>query len=197
MKFAFTAALAAVAFVQSVVGQASITINTPANVVVCQPILLTWSGGTAPYFLSILPGSQPSAPALVDFGRQNGTSLTWKVNVAVGTSIGLTLRDSNGLVAQSAPFTVNNGTDTTCVGQAVSTSAGTAVATNTAPAPAPGSTTPPTSAAPPSGGTTSTARPAGTPSGAAASPSGAASPNKIPQMGLAGVVGAAVLALLA
>ncbi|KAG2147561.1 hypothetical protein DEU56DRAFT_784643 [Suillus clintonianus] len=88
---------------------AQFTINTPANVVECQPTLLAWSGGTAPYFLSILPGATPNGVALENLGQQNSTSVTWVCNIASGTSIGLTLRDSTGLTAQSAPFTVNPG----------------------------------------------------------------------------------------
>jgi hypothetical protein len=76
---------------------------------------------------SILPGGQPNAAPLLDLGEQTGTSTTWIVNIGAGTppfpfpffsskshidrkttgtSLGLTLRDTNGLVAQSAPFTV-------------------------------------------------------------------------------------------
>lgn len=55
---------------------------------------------------SILPGGQPSASPLEDLGQQTGTSVTWLVNIAAGTSLGLTLRDSTGAVAQSAPFSV-------------------------------------------------------------------------------------------
>ncbi|KAG2036941.1 hypothetical protein BDR03DRAFT_865152 [Suillus americanus] len=96
---------------------AQFTINTPANVVECQPTLLTWTGGTGelfehpvlrPYF-SILPGASPNGVALEDLGQQNSTSVTWVCNIASGTSLGLTLRDSTGLTAQSAPFTVNPG----------------------------------------------------------------------------------------
>lgn len=36
------------------------------------------------YFLSVLPGGQPSAAALEDFGQQSGTQLTWKVDIAAG-----------------------------------------------------------------------------------------------------------------
>lgn len=36
---------------------------------------------------SILPGGQPSAPALVDLGQQNGVSFTWTVNQAAGKPI--------------------------------------------------------------------------------------------------------------
>ncbi|KAG1747242.1 uncharacterized protein EDB91DRAFT_1117147 [Suillus paluster] len=88
---------------------AQFTINTPSNVVECEPTLISWSGGTAPYFLSILPGATPNGAALENLGQQNSTSVTWTCNIATGTSLGLTLRDSAGLVAQTAPFTVNPG----------------------------------------------------------------------------------------
>ena len=55
---------------------------------------------------SLLPSGQPSAPPLKDFGRQNGTSLTWTVDQPAGAPLSFMLRDSTGSVAQSAPFTV-------------------------------------------------------------------------------------------
>ncbi|ETW83041.1 hypothetical protein HETIRDRAFT_439593 [Heterobasidion irregulare TC 32-1] len=123
MKSAFTSLVAVALFVVAAVAQSTLTVNTPANVVVCQPLQITWSGGTAPYFLSVLPGGDPSGSALEDFGQQTGTSFTWtKVNQPVGTSLGLTLRDSNGLTAQSAPFTVNSGSDTSCLTASASAS---------------------------------------------------------------------------
>lgn len=33
--------------------------------------------GTAPYYVSIIPGGQPSAAALEAFPQQSGTSYTW------------------------------------------------------------------------------------------------------------------------
>ncbi|KAG1835041.1 hypothetical protein EV424DRAFT_341793 [Suillus variegatus] len=124
---------------------AQFTINTPANVVECQPTLLQWSGGTAPYFLlsftqSILPGATPNGAAVENLGQQNSTSVTWVCNIQSGTSLGLTLRDSTGLTAQSAPFTVNPGSSTTCT-NTTSLSSGPTVATSAA---APTGTTPTT-----------------------------------------------------
>ncbi|KAI0078794.1 hypothetical protein K474DRAFT_1659972 [Panus rudis PR-1116 ss-1] len=84
-------------------------INTPEGVIVCQPLLLTWSGGTPPYFLSILPGGQPSAAPLEQFTDLQTTSFTWKVDQPAGTSLGLTIRDSTGASGQSAPFDVHSG----------------------------------------------------------------------------------------
>ncbi|KAF8149902.1 hypothetical protein B0H34DRAFT_678849 [Crassisporium funariophilum] len=103
---------------------AQFTINSLANVVVCQPSLITWTGGNPPYFLSILPGDQPTAPALLDLGQQNGTSVTWRANLPVGTTGFLQLRDNTGTIAQSGKFTVLTGSDISCVGQAISTTSG-------------------------------------------------------------------------
>jgi hypothetical protein len=57
---------------------------------------------------SILPGNQPGAAALVDFGRQEGNSLTWTANLAAGTSIFLQVRDSNGAVGQSGTISIQS-----------------------------------------------------------------------------------------
>lgn len=92
-----------------------LTISTPSNPVVCQPLKITWSGGQAPYQLELQPGAQPSAPSLRDFGQQDGSAYTWTVDLPPGTSVGLTLRDSTGTTAQSAPFTVQAGPDISCL----------------------------------------------------------------------------------
>ncbi|KAG2110848.1 uncharacterized protein F5147DRAFT_687509 [Suillus discolor] len=170
---------------------AQFTINTPANVVECQPTLLQWSGGTAPYYLSILPGATPNGAAVENLGQQNSTSVTWVCNIQSGTSLGLTLRDSTGLTAQSAPFTVNPGSSTTCT-NTTSLSSGPTVATSAA---APTGTTPTTSGV--SGtGTTAHTTSATTAAGSASTSSSAASANVI-RVGAAGIAGAAaVVALL-
>ncbi|KAH7884733.1 hypothetical protein F5I97DRAFT_1891566 [Phlebopus sp. FC_14] len=169
---------------------AQFTINTPSNVVECEPTLLSWSGGTAPYFLSILPGSSPSAAALENLGQQNGTSVTWTCNIQAGTSLGLTLRDSTGAVAQSAPFTVNPGSSTSCLNTTSLVPGPTAASTPAGSSASTGAT---------SAGATSKASSTGASStGSSPSPSpstGAASSNVV-QVGAAGVVGAAVAAIL-
>ncbi|KAG6817652.1 hypothetical protein H0H87_005409 [Tephrocybe sp. NHM501043] len=126
----------------------------------------------------ILPGNQPTAQALHDFGQVTGNSITWTVNIAAGTSIGLTLRDSTGSTAQSAPFTINAGSkcfvflefcssrlislsaaDSSCVGKDPSSSGSPSTAGNTSPAPSsPAATTAPTTTAP--GATTTPTTPA-------------------------------------
>lgn len=176
-------------FVASTLAQ--FTINTPANVVECQPTLLQWSGGTAPYFLSILPGATPNGAAVENLGQQNSTSVTWVCNIQSGTSLGLTLRDSTGLTAQSAPFTVNPGSSTTCT-NTTSLSSGPTVATSAA---APTGTTPTTSGAVSGTGTTAHTTSATTAAGSASTSSSAASANVV-RVGAAGIAGAAAVAAL-
>ncbi|TFK36237.1 hypothetical protein BDQ12DRAFT_634245 [Crucibulum laeve] len=94
---------------------AALIINTPVSAVVCKPLLITWSGGYAPFFLVVVPGNNPSGPALRNFGAQPGHSFTWVVNEPAGTSVGLLLKDSTGAIAQSAPFTIQPSSDTSCL----------------------------------------------------------------------------------
>ncbi|KAG6908547.1 hypothetical protein DXG01_004180 [Tephrocybe rancida] len=231
MKFFATLATIALAASRTL-AQGQLTINTPANPVVCQPLLLTWSGGTEPYFLvrtlrslrekkfdTILPGNQPGAQALHDFGQVSGNSLTWIVNIAAGTSIGLTLRDSTGNTAQSAAFAINAGTNTDCVGKDPSTSGAPTTAGNTTSGPA-GSTTPttpagttttPTTPAIPATTAPATTAPATTPAATTPRPSSASSltvtsarpsstnaaPTQAAGFGAAAFLGAAAVAIFA
>ncbi|KAL5480160.1 hypothetical protein ACEPAI_1430 [Sanghuangporus weigelae] len=96
--------------------EAQLLINTPTNAVQCQPLSITWSGGVGKKVdFVVVPGDQPSAPALVDLGQQAGTSLIWVVNVSAGTSIALEVTDSTGTIVQTAPFTVQNSSDSSCL----------------------------------------------------------------------------------
>ncbi|KAF5367478.1 hypothetical protein D9758_003708 [Tetrapyrgos nigripes] len=154
----------------------------------------------------VTPGGQPGASPIVDLGQQTGTSLTWVVNVAQGTSVGLEIRDSTGLTAQSAPVTIQNSSNSTCVGQAAETAAasGSAGATSGAT----GGATQGSSTGSGSGSTTNTGsgssptqtKPTSTTGSASGSntSSGAGSANtngaSNTQLNVAGAIGAAVLA---
>ncbi|CAE6409750.1 unnamed protein product [Rhizoctonia solani] len=127
MLFQATSFLALLAAVYAQASQ----INTPASVVQCQPVQITWSSTNTPVFVSIIPGGQAGAAALQDFGQQSGTFLTWTANIAAGTSITFQLRDSTGAVAFSSPVTVQSSSDSSCLGQSASTS-GTAAPTSAA-----------------------------------------------------------------
>ncbi|KAG5720756.1 hypothetical protein E4T56_gene4993 [Termitomyces sp. T112] len=106
----FVALATLLSLAQSIV---ALTVNTPSNVVSCQPTLLTWSDGQAPFFLSIIPGGQVSAPALKTFPTQNGNSITWIVDLPPNTGITIALKDSTGVQAFSDIVTIT-GTDTSC-----------------------------------------------------------------------------------
>ncbi|WVO22133.1 uncharacterized protein IAS62_003458 [Cryptococcus decagattii] len=94
---------------------ADLTVSTPASLIQCQPVLLSWSGGTAPYYLAVIPGGQASAAALKDFGEQSGTSLTWIVDTASGTSVSVKVTDSTGAINYSSPVTIQAGSSDSCV----------------------------------------------------------------------------------
>ncbi|CAE6510297.1 unnamed protein product [Rhizoctonia solani] len=144
----------------------SFTVATPASVVQCQPAQLSWSGGQAPYFPSIIPGSQPGAAALKEFPSQPGTSLVWTVDLAAGTSITIQIRDSTGGVQYSSAISIQTSADSSCVNAGVSATAsgGSGAATSTsAAAGAPSSTA--------AGAVSTTAAPAGTVSSAISSAS--------------------------
>ncbi|CUA68541.1 hypothetical protein RSOLAG22IIIB_03579 [Rhizoctonia solani] len=90
------------AFIAAVLAQADPSINTPPSLVQCQPTQLTWNATNTPVYISVIPGGNASAPALMDLGRQSGTSMTWSVNITAGASITLRIVDSNGANAYSA-----------------------------------------------------------------------------------------------
>ncbi|PAV16636.1 hypothetical protein PNOK_0825600 [Pyrrhoderma noxium] len=92
-----------------------LTINTPSSIVQCEPSLLSWSDGTAPYYLSILPGGETTATALESFSSTSDTSYTWTVDIASGTSITLSIKDSTGTVAYSDTITIQSSSDSSCL----------------------------------------------------------------------------------
>ncbi|EEB95656.1 hypothetical protein MPER_05335, partial [Moniliophthora perniciosa FA553] len=141
-------------------------------------------------------------PALFQFPEQNGTSLTWEVNFQAGTSIGFLLRDNNGATSQTASVQVQPGISTACVGQTASVSGGGSApqptGTGAGSTPASGGSTPTNGSTPSSGSTpaATSPRPSTTGTSPPASTSNAASATGA-QIGAAGILGAALLALLA
>ncbi|BGO98020.1 hypothetical protein NBRC10513v2_002020 [Rhodotorula toruloides] len=106
-----TTLAALVAAAGSALAQSSLLINTPTALFQCQPYLVTWGGGQAPYFVRVLPGGQLSAAPLATLDQQptSDTQYTWTVNIPAGTSITLTITDSTGATAATAPVTINQG----------------------------------------------------------------------------------------
>ncbi|RDX42127.1 hypothetical protein OH76DRAFT_1475480 [Lentinus brumalis] len=136
MLFITAASLLAAVF-QVVLAQ-NLQINTISSATECQPVQFTWTGGVAPYYLSLVPGGQPSAqpvrrskawlrettltsfPQLKQFPTQNGNSMTWTVDFPEGTTFSSSLKDSTGEQAFSDIQTVQSGTDSSCLNSSTS-----------------------------------------------------------------------------
>lgn len=110
-------AFAALSFFVTLAAQvAALTINTPASLVQCEPAQITWtSDGTAPYFLTVIPGGQVSASPLKEFAQTSDTSVTWTVDLASGTSVTLALRDSTGNQVFTQAVTIQSSSISSCV----------------------------------------------------------------------------------
>ncbi|PPR05752.1 hypothetical protein CVT24_006691 [Panaeolus cyanescens] len=199
------------AFVYLLPGVMALTINTPFGVTQCQPQLITWSDGTPPYYVSIIPeakGGQPSAPALRSWDPQSGNSLTWQVDLQPNTSITLAIKDATGNTAFSDKVNIQPATPGTACSQnadALATTAATSPAAGTAAAgSSTGAANRPTVGASANASQSNAARPAsstpavavGTSSGAprpsATSASGTVSNLKVENFALVGIAGLAV-----
>ncbi|KAH9838431.1 uncharacterized protein C8Q71DRAFT_856382 [Rhodofomes roseus] len=149
-----------------------LTINTiTTGVQECEPVLFSWSGGTAPYFLSLVPNKDTTAAPIKNFGQITGTSMTWTVDLGQGTSFTNVIKDSTGATAFSDEQTVTSGGGTSCANTSVTESAG-AVGTASGAAAASGGAS--TAAAATTTGA-SAAKTSGSASGSAASSAASAS----------------------
>ncbi|QRW18164.1 hypothetical protein RhiXN_03088 [Rhizoctonia solani] len=196
MKFA----AASLAFAALAVAQNDPSINSPASVVQCQPIQLSWTATKVPVYISIIPGGQPGAAPLHDFGVQepNKKSLTWTVNQPAGTDVTFQIKDADGAVAYSATTPIQNSSDSSCLKGGSSAPAqlapGTTGASSSTQAPPPATTpagTPPAGTSTSSGNTSTrppaTATSVPTPSSTNAPAANGALP--IAQAGWTGLIG--------
>ncbi|KAJ6477766.1 hypothetical protein C8R45DRAFT_1157707 [Mycena sanguinolenta] len=103
----------------SIARYAPLEINTPVpGAAECEPLLITFSGGSPPYFVAYarVVQTNPILPTpLAKFAPVTGTSLTWIVNATLGSSLILDVKDSTGVIATSAPFTVITGAGDGCI----------------------------------------------------------------------------------
>lgn len=114
----FAAAAALAATVPFVLGQ-GLQVNSLSGVIECEPVLVSWSGGSPPYYVSFIPGGQPSAPAIKQFAPQQGTSFTWNVDLPAGTEFSTELKDASGQPVYSGIQKVEAGDSTSCENTAV------------------------------------------------------------------------------
>ncbi|ETW83170.1 hypothetical protein HETIRDRAFT_417157 [Heterobasidion irregulare TC 32-1] len=101
--------------------RAAFTIDTPV-LTQCQDTHITWSQSQAPYNLLIVPSADPCGDSLADLGDHNGLSMTWKVNLAAGTKVMLSLEDGSSDEAWSADIVVQPSNDTSCLSGAAASS---------------------------------------------------------------------------
>jgi len=109
----------------------ALTINTPTNVVMCQPYKFTWSGGESPYYLSLIPAQQVTAPPLKVFPTQTGTEYSWLVDLQAGTAFTAALKDNTGTTAYSSDAQIIAGSSTSCLNVNVTETAGSATGPST------------------------------------------------------------------
>ncbi|KAF8921145.1 hypothetical protein CPB85DRAFT_1556174 [Mucidula mucida] len=105
----FNLVLVALSFTSGGLANAVLVVNTPLSLTECQPVSLSWSGGTRPFF----PDS--NGAVLKEFGQVGGTSLTWVVDVPADTEVAVDVVDSTGEVAQTAFVKISQGDDTNCL----------------------------------------------------------------------------------
>ncbi|KAJ6629507.1 hypothetical protein B0H10DRAFT_1987481 [Mycena sp. CBHHK59/15] len=98
---------------------AAFIVDTPTkSALTCEPLLLQWQGGIAPWTLSVLQAS--NSQVLENLGTLKVTSFAWNVDLAAGTSVVIQLTDSTGQTATSNPMTVQLG-NTDCTLSTVAT----------------------------------------------------------------------------
>jgi len=102
----------AAVFAVGALASQGLIINTPANAIQCEPTQITWAGGVAPFSLTITDESSGATDIFPDL---TGDSLTWFVDFPAGSEVGLSLKDSAGDLAQSAPFVINGGIHQQCL----------------------------------------------------------------------------------
>ncbi|KAI0775221.1 hypothetical protein BD413DRAFT_296530 [Trametes elegans] len=232
----------ALALFAAAVSAQDFQINTPNPPTQCVPVQITWSNGQPPFFLvsfacdasvktpnetghcssnfSIKPGGQPTAAALQQYTGLTGNSFTWSSNITAGTSVGFTLTDAQGNVAQSAAVTIQDGPDSSCLngGSASSTTVAggttsgtdTGATTSTAPAASTTSTGAATTGASSTTGASTGASTGGSSRSSTGTASGSSSSasatggsgnngamSNAASVGLVGVLGAVAAALLA
>ncbi|WVQ78306.1 hypothetical protein IAT38_000391 [Cryptococcus sp. DSM 104549] len=115
-KLAVGAALVSVA-------SAALSINTPASLVECQPVSLSWSGGSgSPYYLAINKGGDSTSAALENLDSADSSPVTWTVNLASGTNVTIKVTDASGNIAYSSPVVIQAGSSSSCLTSSSSSS---------------------------------------------------------------------------
>ncbi|ORY29808.1 hypothetical protein BCR39DRAFT_531119 [Naematelia encephala] len=167
-------ALSALALAASALAQTTFSIATPAALIQCQPVQLSWTGGSSPFILDVIPGGQVGGSLIEEISSSISASpYTWTVNLAAQLNITLRLTDSTGTITYSSPLVIQAGGSTSCLNaSAVTSGVSTGAVTTTGSAAASGaasSTLSATTSAAASSSTTAAASSAAASSAAASS----------------------------
>ncbi|KAI6160044.1 hypothetical protein EDD17DRAFT_1835183 [Pisolithus thermaeus] len=113
MKFSVTTLV--LGLVSAVLGQETLTINTPTAAYYCEPLLITWAGGDPTTWVH-LPYLDYRDTLSEEIPRFPATSFSQRTFLAIldayrlsDTPIALVVQDSTGATAESATFTVEYG----------------------------------------------------------------------------------------
>ncbi|KZT73685.1 hypothetical protein DAEQUDRAFT_748841 [Daedalea quercina L-15889] len=153
---------------------AGLTVNTPGNVVECEPTAITWTDGTAPYYLSLNLQTDPDGDAQQTYGPLESSPFTWTTNITSGTTLVVTLKDSTGTTAQSGGFTIASGSSS-CLTSSGSSSAASGSSSSAAGASSSSAASASTTAVSSSGASSATGASSGSSSATSAASSGSAS----------------------
>ncbi|KDQ15680.1 hypothetical protein BOTBODRAFT_54560 [Botryobasidium botryosum FD-172 SS1] len=115
--------LAAVLFCATFVSAAAnFSLTTPQSLAQCSPSVLNWAGGQPPYTIMVYPSCTDdtydgSDTPLDTFTVDNGTSITWTVNVAAQKMVQLVMVDAGGNNAYSDDVMIGSYNSTSCLNQ--------------------------------------------------------------------------------
>jgi len=143
---------------------AAFSVDTPPQLVQCQPVDIKWSGASAGAIdIIFVDPKNPCDSVLADLGTNNtGTSRTWTVDLKAGTPAQVSLVDSAGDEAWSGVVTVQNSTDSSCLAGSHSSSSSAKPSSSSTPG-----TTAPTTLVVPAANAAQTAPPTSSSAGAA------------------------------
>ncbi|KAM5546299.1 hypothetical protein V8D89_000425 [Ganoderma adspersum] len=90
-----------------------IVVDTPAEIVQCAETDISWTGGTAPYYVVIKDNGDIVGEADLVFS----TTYAWGgYGCPAGSSVVFTVTDYDGNGASTAPVIVSDSSDSGCVG---------------------------------------------------------------------------------
>ncbi|KAK1215499.1 hypothetical protein PQX77_021893 [Marasmius sp. AFHP31] len=92
------------------VSHAQLSITSPATVIVCQPVIIIWSGGFPPFLVTVQAGKE--LPSTIYDGRNNTT--IWVAQFPPGTPVTCRVRDSTGASAETSLGVAQGESDTSC-----------------------------------------------------------------------------------